>query len=276
MPKPKNAMEIFKHLEKTNCRECGEKTCLAFAGAVYQSRKDIGMCPKLDAKIIEFYASSDDKPEAAEEAGEAFIQGLLKKLLEMDLAEAALRTGGRYDGRKLTLKILGKDFGVDSKGNFSSDIHINHWVLGPFLDYIVHSSGTAPSGEWVSFRELKEGQNFSYPFFKKRCELPMKRIADNYTDLFDDLVHLFGGKKVAEQFESDVSVVLQPLPKVPMMICYLRPDDGLDSTLNIYFDKTVDHNLKNGTLFTICAGLANMFEKLSLRHSAFQTQAAKG
>jgi hypothetical protein len=262
-------MEIFKHLEKSNCRECGEKTCLAFAAAVYQSRKDIDMCPKLDSKIIEYYASPDDKPEAAEEAGEAFTQGLLKALLEMDLAEAALRTGGRYTGRKLILKILGKDFGVDSKGNFSSDIHINPWVLGPFLDYVVHSSGAEPSGELVSFRELKEGRDFSYPFFKKRCELPMKQIADNYTDLFDDLVHLFGGEKVEEQFESDVSVVLHPLPKVPMMICYLKPEDGLDSTLNIYFDKASDHNLKNGTLFTICAGLANMFEKLSLRHSAF-------
>ncbi|MBW1753989.1 MAG: Fe-S cluster protein, partial [Deltaproteobacteria bacterium] len=35
MPQPKNAMEIFRHLDKSNCRECREKTCLAFAGAVF-------------------------------------------------------------------------------------------------------------------------------------------------------------------------------------------------------------------------------------------------
>jgi len=36
MAQIKNAMEIFKLLEKSNCRECNEKTCLAFAGAVFQ------------------------------------------------------------------------------------------------------------------------------------------------------------------------------------------------------------------------------------------------
>ena len=41
MPQPKNAMEIFQLLDKSNCRECGETTCLAFAGAVFTGRKDL-------------------------------------------------------------------------------------------------------------------------------------------------------------------------------------------------------------------------------------------
>ena len=41
MPRPNSAMEVFKHLDKSNCRECGEKTCLAFACAVFQSQKEI-------------------------------------------------------------------------------------------------------------------------------------------------------------------------------------------------------------------------------------------
>jgi len=271
MPKPNNAMEIFKHLQKSNCRECGEKTCLAFAAAVYLSRKEIRMCPKLDLTVIEYYSSVDDSEDASEDTGEQFIEDLKKSLAGMDLAEAAQRTGGHYDGRKLTLKILGKDFGVDADGSFSSDIHVNPWVAGPFLDYVVHGKGTDSTGEWVSFRELKEVKEISYPFFQKRCELAMKRIADIYTDLFDDLVHIFGGRKVAEQFESDISVVLHPLPKVPIMVCYWGPDEGLDSTFNLFFDGSADDNLQNGSLFTLCAGLALMFEKLSLRHAAFTT-----
>jgi hypothetical protein len=94
----------------------------------------------------------------------------------------------------------------------------------------------------------------------------MKRIADTYTDLFDDLVHIFSGRKVAEQFASDVSVVLDPLPKVPIMICYWRPEDGLASTLNVFFDDTADRNLDIGSLFSLGAGLTAMFEKLALRH----------
>ena len=40
-------MEIFTLLDKSNCRKCNEKTCLAFAAAVFQGRKDITECPKL-------------------------------------------------------------------------------------------------------------------------------------------------------------------------------------------------------------------------------------
>lgn len=35
----------------------------------------------------------------------------------------------------------------------------------------------------------------------------MKRIADSYQDLFEDLVHIFGGRQVEEKFKSDVSVI---------------------------------------------------------------------
>jgi len=134
MPKPKNAMEIFKHLEKSNCRECGEKTCLAFAGAVYQSRKEIHMCPRLDSKIIKSFLGEEKEARSSEEMGDTFIEGLKESLETMDLAEASKRTGGEYDGHKLILKILGKDFGVDKGGNFFSDIHINPWIAGPFLN----------------------------------------------------------------------------------------------------------------------------------------------
>ena len=50
MAQPKNAMEIFQLLDKSNCRECGKKTCLAFAGAVYQGLKEIQMFEKLASR----------------------------------------------------------------------------------------------------------------------------------------------------------------------------------------------------------------------------------
>ena len=125
--------------------------------------------------------------------------------------------------------------------------------------------GVAPSGKWVSFRELEAGSE-RYALFRKRCEEAMQRVADQYTDLFDDMVHLFAGRQVARQFKSDISVVLNPLPKVPVMICYWRPDEGLGSSLNLFFDRTADRNLGIGSIFSLAAGLTQMFEKLALRH----------
>ena len=265
MPKPKNAMEIFQLLDKSNCRECGEKTCLAFAGAVFQGKRKIADCPKLDREIIERFSGGDEAANSGFVEGADFLEQLKKDIAAADLEEAAQRVGAEFTNGKLTLKVLGKDFSVDAEGNLYTQIHINPWVAVPFLIYILAGKGLPVTGNWVSFRELKNGKE-RYPLFQKRCEEAMKRVADTYTDLFDDLVHIFSARQVAKQFESDISVVLYPLPKVPMMICYWQPEDGLESSLNVYFDETADQNLNADAVFTLGVGLAQMFTKLSLRH----------
>jgi Domain of unknown function (DUF3786)/Putative Fe-S cluster len=265
MPQPKNAMEIFQLLEKSNCRDCGQKTCLAFAGAVFRGQSRLDECPKLDRKTIEQYSGKSETQNAIEENREEYINQLKAEMSQIDLDEAAQRTGGRVSDNRLTLKVLGKNFSVDSKGNLYTDIHVNSWIALPFLTYVLYGKGLPVSGNWVSFRELKDGMD-GYPLFQKRCEEPMKRVADTYTDLFDDMAHIFSGKQVEKQFESDISVVLHPLPKVPIMVCYWLPEDGLESSLHVFFDQTADDNLGTGIVFTIGAGLSQMFTKLAIRH----------
>ena len=265
MPSPKNAMEVYQYLDKSNCRECGEKTCLAFAGSVFTGRRDITNCPKLDQEIIRRLSGKSAKQKTIDESRYESLETLKKEISNIDLADAAKKIGADFKNGKLQLKILGKDFSVDTRGNISTSIHVNVWVAVPFLNYILNGKGISPSGNWKSFRELKDGKEF-YPLFRKRCEEPIKRIADDYTDLFDDLVHIFSGQQVEKQFESDISVVLHPLPKVPIMICYWLPDEGLASSLNLFFDDTADKNLHINAIYTLGAGLTQMFEKISLRH----------
>lgn len=271
MPIPKNVMEIFQLLDKSNCRECGEKTCLAFAGAVFMGTKQINQCPKLGPEILARFSENSPDRNAVEKEREEAMQTLQGRIAQIDLAAAAKRIGADVAGGRLTLKVLGKNFSVDSRGKLYADIHINAWVAVPFFYYVLKGKGLQPSGSWVSFRELKDGKE-RYPLFQKRCEEPMKKVADSYTDLFDDLVHIFSGRQVEKQFESDISMVLHPLPRVPLMICYWKPEDGLASSLNLFFDKTADDNLDIGSIFSLGAGLAQMFEKLALRHGFPEAQ----
>ena len=265
MSKPKNAFEIFHYLDKSNGGECGEKTCLAFAGAVFMGQRRIRDCPKISLGAIESFAGEAEKRDTQGANPEDRLAKLKSQIAHLDLAEAAERVGASFYDGKLTLKVLGKDFSVDTKGNLTSEIHINPWAAVPFLSYILTGQGLAPSGRWVPYRELKGGRD-GYPLFQKRCEEPIKRVADLYTQLFDDMVHVFGGKKVDKRFESDISVMLYPLPKVPVMICYWLPEDGMDSSLHVFFDETADRNLDIGAVFSLGTGLAQMFTKIALRH----------
>lgn len=264
MPKLNNAMEIFKLLEKSNCRKCNEATCMAFAGAVFLGRKQLDECPQLPGDILERFGGKTEKPRIEQDQEES-LNLLKEKIRDIDPAAAAERVGGVFTGDKLTIKICGKDFSVDSSGNLSSDIHIHPWIAAPVLNYILQCKDGPVSGDWVPLRELKNGEPFN-GLFVQRCEKPLKKVADSYPDLFEDMIHLFSGKQVENHYQSDISLVLHPLPKVPVLICYWKPEEGLESSINLFFDSTAEDNLGIRSVYGLAAGLVMMFEKLSLRH----------
>jgi hypothetical protein len=261
----KNPMEIFKLLDKSNCRKCNKPTCLAFAVAVFQGQKRLDECPQLDREIIERHGGMAVNQIPLEQMQYESIEHLKRKIVKIDLSSSAQRLGEKLSNEKLTIKCLGKDFSVDTDGNISTDIHVHSWIAVPVLNYILEGAGTPVSGKWVPFRELEGGKKW-YRLFEQRCEKPLKKVADTYTDLFEDMIHLFNGRQVENHYASDISLVLHPLPKVPLLICYWKPEDDLASDLNIFFDSKAEDNLPIESIYTLGAGLVIMFEKIALRH----------
>ena len=262
-----NPMEIFKLLNGSNCRECNEQTCLAFAVAVFKEKKQIHACPYLEKEVVERYEGAIEKPNTVDEYKAEAIETLKQKISFMDLPRAAKRLGAQFSNNKLNIKIFGKNFSVDTRGNISSEIHINAYMVVPALNYILNASGKTPQGNWITFRELKGGPS-RYAHFQQRCEKPLKRVADTYTDLFKDMLEIFDGKQIVSTIDSDISIVLYPLPLFPIMVCYWKPEEGLESALHIYFDSTSDDTLDIESNYTLNEGVALMFEKIALRHGA--------
>ena len=261
----KNAMDVFKLLDKSNCRKCNEKTCLAFASAVFLGKKTLDLCPAVDAAVLEQYQGKQPKKSAAEEHRENLLKDLKAEIRNCDLAQAAQRVGGTYANGKLTIRIFGKPFSIDTSGNLSSDIHINPWVAAPVMGYVLKCKGVPLTEKWVPFRELKGGREKN-GLFVQRSEKALKKIADAYPHLFEDLITLFNGKKVAQHYEADISLVLYPLPKLPLLICYWKPEEGMASDLHLFFDSSADLNANIDIVYGIAAGIVVMFEKISITH----------
>jgi hypothetical protein len=261
-----NPIELFKLLDRSNCKKCNELTCLAFAAAVFKGQRQLIECPHLESHDIEHSVGKSEGGVTNEQELELAIEELKTRLASVDLCSAARKLGASFSDSELTIKILGKDFSVDFKGNLTSDIHIHRWVTIPVLNHIIQSKGTPLSGKWVPLRELKNGKTW-YRLFEQRCEKPLKRLADMHTDIFEDMIHVFNGKQVENHYESDVSLVLRPFPKVPILICYWKHEDDLESSLNVFFDSTAEDHLNIESIYILGAGLARMFEKIALRHS---------
>jgi len=265
MPEFKTVMDVFQRLDKSNCRKCNERTCLAFAAAVIQGRRSPDDCPAFDRSGLNGTPTTVGSDSAADSDPMGALAALQTRITGIDLAERAERLGGHFSGDRLTLKVMGKDFNVDRTGGLSTDIHINAWVAGPVLLYVLQGGEPTVSGDWVPFRELPGGRE-RQRLFHQRCERPLKAVADRYTDLFADLVDLFGGRPVAGHFDADIGVVLKPLPNLPLLICYWRPEEEMGSDAALFFDRTAEDHLCADGLFTLGTGLVTMFEKIALRH----------
>ncbi len=260
-----NPLEIYRLLPKSNCRRCQVPTCLAFADAVVKGQKRLADCPHLENNVVERFDVKVVKRVPYDQQLEQLLELLNREVAKIDFFSSVERLGASLSGGKLIIKCLGKDFTVDSSGRITSDCHVIPWLTIPLLDYVISCSGKNVTGEWVPFRELRNGMTW-IPLFEPLCEKPLKQIADTHTNFFEIILHIFGGRPAAISYSSDISLVLHPLPKVPMLICYCKPDEDLDSKLNIFFDTTAEDNLNIRSVFGITAGLVRMLEKISVRH----------
>lgn len=265
MAKLNNHLEVFAILPKTNCRKCGLPTCLAFAVAVIQGGKNLGDCPDLAEDVSDHYHVSGSLQPAQDLYNEDYLEELKARVKDIDLAGSARRLGARFAGERLYIRSMSKEFAVNQNGVITSDCHVNYAVSQALLSYVVSCRGLDPKGEWIRLRDMKGGADWGR-FFEHRCELPLKKVLDNYTDLFQDILDILDGRPAPDSFDSDIAVVIYPVPRLPVLICYWRPEDGLESSSHIFFDVTAEDNLEIESIYMLCTGLVTMFEKFAQTH----------
>lgn len=267
MPQFANVMEVLQLLDKSNCRKCGEKTCMSFAAAVFLGKMQLSKCPLVPPETHAEYGVQEKRQSVFEEDFIQIVEKLKTGLQSIDFEERAKTIGAEYSNGRIILKIMGKTFCLDKEGNVFTDIHVNSWVLVSVLNYVNNCKGLPLTSNWVPLRELPSGKDW-YRLFGQQCEQVLKKTADSYPDLFADLVQMFKGKQLADQFQSDVAVILTPLPLIPMLVCYWKPEDGMESALNLFFDESAEDNIGMDGLYTMGTGIAFMLEKLARQHGA--------
>jgi len=256
-------LDLYKLLKKTNCRDCGLPTCMAFAHAVINSEKNIDDCPHIDKNVAEGLKGKTVRRDRENEL-ESLIAPLRNAVSSMDLTAVADGLGATVTGNGLCINCLGKDFLVDANGNIESNCHIHSWITMPLLSYIKACGKPRIAGKWVSFEELHNGITM-YNFFNRRCIEPLKQIADLHNDIFFDLLDIFGGQKT-EEFSSDHSRIIYPLPRVPFLILYWSAEDNFDSNIKVLFDSTADIFLDVDSIYILGRGIVEMFKKIIAKH----------
>lgn len=241
-------------------------SCMAFAVAVIQGQKSLDDCPAIDMESHRDLSGAIVNRNTLAAEQEQSLHRFRQEIKSIDLEVAAQRIHAPTKEGMIVINCLGKDFRVDATGKMISSCHQNPWVEVPLLNYILHSKGIQPSGEWIPFNELPGAEPWKR-FFAHRCEQDMQKIADTHTDLFFEILSLFGAQALTGITNADHSLAIHPLPQVPFLINYWLGEDAFPSKLNILFDQTATENSAIEPLYLLGRGLVEMIRKLVVRHS---------
>ena len=102
-------------------------------------------------------------------------------------------------------------------------------------------------------------------YFNRRCQEPMRQLAESHTEVFFDLLKIFGGKSL-KGFSADYAYVIHPLPRVAFLILYSHPEGHFESSLNILLDSTADDYLDTHSIYVLGRGIVEMFKKIISKH----------
>ena len=265
MPEFKNALEVFKLLPGTNCGKCMVPSCLAFAVAVFNGNMRLKACPYLDHSLLEQHGSHSPNWMMMEQEYQKSLGPLKKKINSVDFQSSVERLGASLSGERLAIKSLGRDFFVSPDGGVSSACHVHAWITVPLLNYVISCSGKPFSGRWTPFRELRDGVSWG-PLFTEQFEAPLRLIADANPDLFETMIQFFNGRPEPSPVDADISIALDLLPRLKILICYWKSEDGLESFLKTLVDDTAPDNLNIESIFILCVGLMRMLAKVADTH----------
>ncbi|UCG79429.1 MAG: DUF3786 domain-containing protein, partial [Nitrospirota bacterium] len=229
---------------------------MAFSMAVIKGERSADNCPCIDKNdaimINENVETIDWKSD--------HIRSLMMEVSGIDLYAVSEGLGASMTQGKLSLKCLGMEFLVDSSGGIRPEGHLSQWLNILLLHYVRRGGSSPLSDKWVAFDELKGGL-VKASSFKRECEDPLRSFIDKDERTFNEAIELLGGERT-EPVSSDEAWVIYPLPKVPFMVLYWRPDQEYSSELKVLFDSTADEYLDVESLIFLGEGLVEILDRM--------------
>ena len=245
-------MEVLKNLPRTNCGECGQATCLAFATQVIKEGEDLDKCPHLTGAGADMGQAVRAQQEAGvgrrRESIAISLEVLQEKVAPLDFAALAEGLGATYGeeaGRPyLSLIYFGYPVQVfKNELRYPAGADADPWDAILLYNYIASRGQEPVAGRWIAYNSLPNSVSKS----KTLARLEQK-LADHFAGQAAGLkqrIDELGGEMVAVGEDADVQAVFMPLPKVPLLLSFwdAEAEEGFAPQAHWLFDVSVTHYL---------------------------------
>jgi hypothetical protein len=241
-------MEVLKNLPRTNCGECGQLTCLAFATQVIKEGEDLAKCPHLTGAGADMGQAVRAQQEVGvgrrRESVAISLEVLQDKVAPLNFAALAQGLGATYGeegGRPyLSLNYFGHLLQVfKDELRYPAGAHADPWDAILLYNYIASQGKEPMAGRWIAYNSLPNSVSKS----KTLARLEQK-LADHFagqTPGLKERVSQLGGEIVAVGEDADVQAVFWPLPKVPLLLSFwdAEAEEGFAPQAHWLFDASV-------------------------------------
>lgn len=233
-----NPVELYKKLPKTNCGQCRQKACMAFAFALLKGEAGLTECTQLQEKERKEIQPLIKATDWREELITTFKEDVKK----INFAKIANKLGAGFRDGKLVIRCFGDDVEIDPGGEIAAHKKLTPWMKMLMLFYI--KNGDTPafpaslSGKWVLHNELRGGM-MKHKAFMRECEEPLRELFDRHLERVSALLDEYGAEHPVE-FATPNAWLIYLFPRVPVIFLYWPSDDEFDSKVTVRFDSTAD------------------------------------
>lgn len=253
---PLSVVDLYRDiLPKTNCRDCGFPTCLAFAGMVVSEKLPLANCPHLDPATLASAQAELDLQHAEgkwtkrDMAADA-LEWARERAASMALEDLPGRIGGvlmqDVEGSFLELPYFCGAIHIRSGKITTSDGNeLNRWEQVFVLNHMAQGGSRRPMGNWKGLEQFPNTIS-KIKTMKSNVEAPLlERFTDKAADL-KKVASEIGGEDCAAEFPTaDAAIRFRPLPRLPVMLLFWDADetDDFGAEVKLLFDETVTEHL---------------------------------
>lgn len=245
-------MEVLKRLPRTNCGDCGQPTCLAFATQVIKEGEDLGKCPHLAAgdefgKLLR--AQQLSGLGRRRESVAISLEVLQEKVAPLDFAALAAGLGADY-GEEASRPYLAIPYFGSCLQVFKDELRYppgalaDPWDAILLYNYIASRGSQLPAGNWIAYNSLPNSVSKAKTL--ARLERELAAHFSGRADALTEKAAGLGAEMVAVGGEdADVQAVFQPLPRLPILLLFWDADqtEGFEAQCRLLFDATVSEYL---------------------------------
>jgi hypothetical protein len=155
----------------------------------------------------------------------------------------AANTAAKLQDDHFELTVWGEDVTVNAQDfiarNSETSEPLNGSTQALLAYYFQTADGTPPSGNWISFSQMSDGQFYAAAFQGYTGNELAKVFGNDINSFTETSVKLGGQKKIF----ADIAFVFPVLPLVSFLVAGWRGDEDFPSSYRILFDGQVHHHL---------------------------------